>query len=103
MLVYMLDMMEFCLGYHDQPLWLLCVAFQVVLLCASSLHSLRVLCSSEADFQQCIPREGQYGTYPCNNFLNSLFVAFHVQEGFDLTQSKVFSISKSNQLVKGAK
>lgn len=39
--------------------------------------------------------------YPCNDLLNALLMTLHVHKCADLTESKVFPITKSNQLIKG--
>lgn len=43
-----------------------------------------------------------WSTYPSNNLLNPLLVAFHLQERLDLTDGQVLPIAECHQLVEGA-
>lgn len=40
--------------------------------------------------------------YPCDDFLDPLFVTLHIQECLDLTECQVFSITQCDKLVEGA-
>jgi len=48
------------------------------------------------------PKKPAQQTYPCNDFLYALLVAVHLEEGLDLANGEVLSVSQGNQLVEGA-
>lgn len=41
-------------------------------------------------------------TYPGNNFLHTLFMTLHLEEGSDLANRQVFAVAEGDNLVKGA-